>query len=1275
MAEQGSATTWTRLEPQTRSQDLREGAAAQVADAAWLLARQWHFGEFHASDGGSPASARLRLATGVLSGYRAHGTDGDHWSPYAQRELPLEVLVEREPPALDLGLRADGGRRFLRLLDRAGAGIYRAVFTAAYPLPGAPAEAPLDPAGAALLAVLAGRVPDGAALATALGALGASPPALPPDPPIAPADRPKVLAAATAWLAWWQDLAEAQPDAGEAWDPTRMEHAFALGARLGAAGSETTLVAAEYPGGSLDWYDLEVATDGTTVPSQVAGSDLVRTVLPTAVRYPGMPASRFWEFEDGRVYLGGIEAGAADLGRMLLSEFAILYSDDWFVVPVELDVGTIARVGSLVVTDTFGVRSLVGPAAHDDWDMFRLAAAGGDAALFVLAPAIADAHEGPPLEELLLLRDENANVVWGVERLVESAAGGAFDRHEQYLAALRDAAARPPSPPLWPPDPTGDLAYVLRAGAPPEHWLALLPEDDPSGLRLALRALPRPGTGTPIEPLGRLLGATDRLADEEVPRDGIRVVRRWRLTRGADGRTHLWRGRRKLTGRGEASSGFRHDVVGRADAGAFEDAAPSIDGVAQAGRPLRALTRGSSRTPPLELAFQWRRCDAAGEACEPIAGARAAAYTPVAADVGATLRVTVTATGAGGTLSATSPATAAVAPPLAPPVATAPPAVSGQARVGAALTAASGSWSGTPPLDLAYQWRRCDATGARATDIAGATATTYTPVALDQGSTLRVAERASNELGSATAVSEPSAVVGPPPAAPQAQFAPTIFGAPSLGRELTSTPGIWAGEPPMALTQHWQRSDAAGTTFAPIAGATAATYVVVAADIGRRLRTVVTARNAVGSLASESAPTADVPPAPVAPVNAVAPSIAGIAAAGQWLTVSPGEWTGTSPRFAYQWLRCDAQGRSCRPIDGALGGAFRTTAADAGATLCAEVHASNDAGSAIARSAVTAAIAAPPSLQAPPAITGTPEPGAELTASPGTWSGSGPLLYAYRWTRCDARGAACSDIAGATDATYVVGPVDVGSSIRVVVTVVNAAGQASATSANTAAVAQPSPPANVAAPSIAGSPLVGETLTAQRGAWSGSPATGWAYRWRRCDATGGACADIPGATAATYVPAGEDAGCAIRVVVSAINAVGSASEVSSPTAAVQSRSEPPSNKEPPTISGVAQVGEILRADPGLWSPDPKELAYTWLRCDADGKACAEIRDATSQAYVPRASDELLSAGGEGGGDVGSTLRVAVTAVNDGGAVTARSEPTAVVKAAEDPPKDEPPPTK
>lgn len=554
-----SATTWTRLEPKTTATDERIGAAARVADPAWLLARQWQFGEFHGSDGGSPAGARLRLDAGVLSGYRGlgTGTDADRWERYDQHQVPLEVLVEREPAGVvDLSLRADGGRRFARLLAAHGVGAHRPAYVKAFGLPASVVGAPAHPDSAAYLSVLAGRVADGQALATACTSPSGQP-VLPATPAIPAADQAAVLAAITEYVAWWAALVDRPGNAAQAWQPRRMEHTFGLGARLGAANAQVNLVAAEHPGGSLDWYDLDVATDGTWIAADAPGSHLVRSVVPTQVHYPGMPADRFWEFEDARVFLGGIEAGATDLGRMLLAEFAILYSNDWFVIPVELPVGTVAKVTSLVVTDTFGIRTLINPSAHGDWDMFRLAGAGPDEALLVLPPTLPHSLESDPIEEVMLLRDEAANVAWAVERLVTSAAGRSIDRHEQYLAQLRASATTPV------PAAGADFDYRLRAGQPPEHWIPLIPEAAQDGLRLRRDALTRPGTGEPIGPVGSLLPATDWIAAEEVPREGSRVTRQWRLARWTDGSTRLWLSRRKRTGRGEASSGMRYDVLTR----------------------------------------------------------------------------------------------------------------------------------------------------------------------------------------------------------------------------------------------------------------------------------------------------------------------------------------------------------------------------------------------------------------------------------------------------------------------------------------------------------------------------------------------------------------------------------------------------------------------------------------------------------------------------------------------------------------------------------------
>ncbi len=94
---------------------------------------------------------------------------------------------------------------------------------------------------------------------------------------------------------------------------------------------------------------------------------------------------------------------------------------------------------------------------------------------------------------------------------------------------------------------------------------------------------------------------------------------------------------------------------------------------------------------------------------------------------------------------------------------------------------------------------------------------------------------------------------------------------------------------------------------------------------------------------------------------------------------------------------------------------------------------------------------APQNLSAP-TIAGTVEQSQTLSVDAGSWSGTQPISYAYQWRRCDAVGAACADIDGASGQTYQLGLSDVGSTIRVQVTATNSAGSSSASSAATAPV-------------------------------------------------------------------------------------------------------------------------------------------------------------------------------------------------------------------------------
>jgi len=151
-------------------------------------------------------------------------------------------------------------------------------------------------------------------------------------------------------------------------------------------------------------------------------------------------------------------------------------------------------------------------------------------------------------------------VAWAVERVVESAAGRPLDRHEAYQATL---AEQPPSPAA----DTDGAPLVYRLGTTvPDYWIPLLPVKDGTTLRLKRGALPAFDEGG-IQglqlPQGRLLEPSRELLlyEEEVPREGARVIRTYQYARWIDGTTHLWIGRRKGPGRGEGSSGLQFDVV------------------------------------------------------------------------------------------------------------------------------------------------------------------------------------------------------------------------------------------------------------------------------------------------------------------------------------------------------------------------------------------------------------------------------------------------------------------------------------------------------------------------------------------------------------------------------------------------------------------------------------------------------------------------------------------------------------------------------------------
>ena len=240
----------------------------------------------------------------------------------------------------------------------------------------------------------------------------------------------------------------------------------------------------------------------------------------------------------------------------------------------------------------------------------------------------------------------------------------------------------------------------------------------------------------------------------------------------------------------------------------------------------------------------------------------------------------------------------------------------------------------------------------------------------------------------------------------------------------------------------------------------------------------------------------------------------------------------------------------------------------------------------------TESIAAPtvaPNNTSEPRVTGTTRVGQVLRSTRGTWTGTEPIDYEFRWFRCDGSGAPdasdCNRITNAANASYTLRQADAGFRIRSQVVGRNDEGQDTATS-NPTNIVTAAKPVNTTEPSITGTARVGSTLEANRGQWAGDTPITYSFVWLRCNDKGDNCSEIQGANDTSYEVRDADSGRTIRVRVTARNDRGSTSAISNPTGVVGS------NQPPPPSTGGIPVGDLKAAGDRLvvasvqFSPNP-----------------------------------------------------------------------------------------
>ncbi|MFT3877524.1 MAG: hypothetical protein QM708_14055 [Propioniciclava sp.] len=547
----------TRFEPNPVSGDPATGLMAQVWDPLWLLGRQWQFGEFAGEDTGTPLTVEVTAEFDPLVAWHP-GPLGDEpaWCPLAPGDL-LEPLVEAEPDA------ARGGRfaaaAAWALQDALAALGASAAVDALVEQCGATPGAWSGPQS-----ILADRALDAGGVAAAFA--HGHPAWFTTALPSAPAPRQQATAAMDEWLEWYTREA-APPSTPSSWLGDRLEYEFSV------ATTRAVLRAPAYGGGEIGWSTFDLEPTAPAPPSDRTPEPITQQLLASQLTFPGMPSSRFWEFEDAALDLGSVWADPDELARLLVVEAAIVSGDDWLVLPVDSPPGGVLRVTGVAWRDTFGGVTVAEerPAPIPlgrrvaPWRVFTTTEAlrEGDRASLTLPgvrqevaglfvpPSSATALEAPVVEDVRFQRDETTNLVWAIEQTVPSAGSG------DPLPLTSEPRPRPDAI-----DPGGQpadqvLGYELMTFVP-QTWHPYLARIGEAGVvleRARLLGGARPG------PQGVLLSeeAQRIIRTAEVPRQGVRVQRLARAARRPDGSWAMWLGRRVRPGHGEAESGLEFD--------------------------------------------------------------------------------------------------------------------------------------------------------------------------------------------------------------------------------------------------------------------------------------------------------------------------------------------------------------------------------------------------------------------------------------------------------------------------------------------------------------------------------------------------------------------------------------------------------------------------------------------------------------------------------------------------------------------------------------------
>lgn len=565
--------SWWRLESRARiKDDFDEGLQARTADPLWYITRQWQLGEIQAEDAATICNVKLEYETEQVTHFALGKTGSYNKIP---QQLPLEVLVEQEPVDWTWRMRIRAGQQFERYiretLDPSEHDIENIIhgLYLQYPIAINDLEKNIDQASKRLVTMLANKAIHGQKLWQNRYTL------------------PAELSEARGKLEKWYNTLYSRPsnNGNQAWQPKTLDYHFKV-----KTNQLTELASEHYRNGDLEWYTSNHITQSD--PSlEEDRTQVLDNLMPNRVTFGGGPDPRWWNMEDSKVNLADLDTAKSDLIKTMFINFALIHGDDWFVVPLNLPIGSLTEVKTVTTTDVFGLEMEILNARFNDedplkrWDVFSLAQndnlqLNADKDYLYIPYSSGFREESEALEEINFLRDEQANFVFGIEKTMLNAWGKPVSVFEYYveqsrLHELRQNAATElgnGTNGTETAETENPQLYYKLATKVPKNWIPYIAEKidmhgNLSQIFLKQARLPdvtESFTDSPFpipKPLSKILKESMELNEEAVPRAGLKVKINAQRLRWIDGKTYVWIGRKVIHANRERASGLEFDVI------------------------------------------------------------------------------------------------------------------------------------------------------------------------------------------------------------------------------------------------------------------------------------------------------------------------------------------------------------------------------------------------------------------------------------------------------------------------------------------------------------------------------------------------------------------------------------------------------------------------------------------------------------------------------------------------------------------------------------------